>query len=944
MRYYAFLVKTNEEKIRKNTSIRYSEYCCDSGVSTVNAFVQRHAPNGLSFFIYKVEGETAHAVFAFNEQKFTLQSAYDEICRLIKDNFGVGMMKEDPAEITMHHFKELFVEAKRHDHIQSSVMRVVDMARLWTYYLNSDEEKSLPFEMEERIASSEVRALDIYDDSFKNELARINDNKLECFNNVNMAHYFISGNSLKAEYDMADSLVLNLFRANRLGSRRIVYVSELKPNFFERDHHVDDIIENNYGGTVVFDLTERFGYSASDYVAASKYILKLFKKHCNHCLFVFVYDRENTGYSFYLLPEISKLVPCVPLREGKGGKKAATAYLKALIKESGRPEPSKNATEFMKQMEAKEFTQTDVLEAFEMYDSWCANRNASGIYVFDASKRYMSDRDESESSLEKLESLIGLEIVKKQIYGIIASDVVEKARKKHRGCDYQPISSHMIFAGNPGTAKTTVAKLFAGIAKEKGVLRSGVFVERGGMDLDGMFPENAVREAFTAAKGGVLFIDEAYSMRSQTAVAVLIQEMENHRDDVIVILAGYNERMRGFLERNEGLKSRIPHWVDFPDYSTDELTKIFEYMAKERRLNVSEAAVKAARMIFDKTRTIENFGNGRFVRNLIERALLNQSARLMASYPDGDSIPESELYKITEEDISSLHEGLKNARETGKAREELDSMIGLASAKDVISKALAKFKLDKICMDKGINRSRSSMHMVFTGNPGTAKTTVARLCAEILNDEKILSTGSFVEAGRADLVGSHVGETAILVKEKFREAQGGVLFIDEAYSLCDSVKGGYGDEAINTIVQEMENHREDTVVIFAGYPEPMKEFLERNPGMKSRIAFHVTFDDYSTDDLCKISKLMASKNNMTITEDAMEKLRSDFDRARASADFGNGRYARKLLEEAEMNLAERVVRLPESELTPEVLSTIEKCDVPDYRPEEKTVRRIGFAC
>ena len=112
------------------------------GISTVNAFVQRHASNGLSFFIYKVEGETAYAVFAFDEQKNSFQSAYDEICRLIKDNFGIGLTKEDPVEITMHHFKELFVEAKRHDHIQSSVMRIVDMAHLWTYYLNSDEEKS----------------------------------------------------------------------------------------------------------------------------------------------------------------------------------------------------------------------------------------------------------------------------------------------------------------------------------------------------------------------------------------------------------------------------------------------------------------------------------------------------------------------------------------------------------------------------------------------------------------------------------------------------------------------------------------------------------------------------------------------------------------------------------------------------------------------------------
>lgn len=168
-------------------------------------------------------------------------------------------------------------------------------------------------------------------------------------------------------------------------------------------------------------------------------------------------------------------------------------------------------------------------------------------------------------------------------------------------------------------------------------------------------------------------------------------------------------------------------------------------------------------------------------------------------------------------------------------------------------------------MDRGIQKERASFHMVFTGNPGTAKTTVARLFAEIMKDEKVLPTGNFVEVGRAELVGDHVGATAPLVKRKFKEAQGGVLFIDEAYSLCDSYENGFGDEAINTIVQEMENHRDDVIVIFAGYPEPMQKFLDRNSGMLSRIAFHVKFEDYSIDELCDITKLLLSRKQMTIT-------------------------------------------------------------------------------
>lgn len=502
----------------------------------------------------------------------------------------------------------------------------------------------------------------------------------------------------------------------------------------------------------------------------------------------------------------------------------------------------------------------------------------------------------------------------------------------------------MIFGGNPGSAKTTVAKLFAGIAKEKGILKSGAFVERGGMDLDGLGCVTAIREAFLAAKGGVLFIDEAYSMVSDTAVTVLIQEMENRREDVIVILAGYNDRMRDFMKINEGLKSRIPHWVDFPDYTADELTDIFKLMIRERGFQVTDEATKEAHYIFEKVRNTDNFGNGRYVRNLIDRASQNQAVRLLSDGKDAGDLKKDELFRITKNDISMLEEGLKKERKPGTAKKELDNMIGLDSVKKIIHKAIAHYKLNKLCMDKGIAREKASLHMVFTGNPGTAKTSVARLFAEILKDEKVLPTGIIVEVGRADLVGDHVGATAPLVKRKFKEAQGGVLFIDEAYSLCDSYENGFGDEAINTLVQEMENHRDDVIVIFAGYTEPMHRFLDRNPGMLSRIAFQVEFEDYTTDELCDITKLMVSEKQMTITDAAMNKLRKNFDIVREESDYGNGRFVRKNLEEAEMNLAERILQYKESEITKELITTIEECDIPNLSARKKTIRRIGFAC
>ena len=235
--------------------------------------------------------------------------------------------------------------------------------------------------------------------------------------------------------------------------------------------------------------------------------------------------------------------------------------------------------------------------------------------------------------------------------------------------------------------------------------------------------------------------------------------------------------------------------------------------------------------------------------------------------------------------------------------------------------------------------------MVFTGNPGTAKTTVARLFAEIMKDEKVLSTGKFVEVGRADLVGDHVGATAKLVKCKFKEAQGGILFVDEAYSLCNSYEHGFGDEAINTLVQEMENHRDDVIVIFAGYPEPMNEFLDRNPGMLSRIAFRIEFEDYTLEELCEITMLMLSQKQMSITKEAMENLKDTYEIAMKNDDYGNGRFVRKMLEEAEMNLAERILNMGDIEFSDELITTIEEGDIEVYKLAEKKEKiSIGFAC
>ena len=950
MRYYKLSLYTNSAQIEENAVIRLKDYAYDSPIGSLNAYMIRHKENSVFFFAYREEGKVTFASFAYDERANSFQNAFDSVMGILRETFKIKKLKDYPSEITMYQYYEHYDESRRRDYVTS--WRAVERSNYcnWFYeQFRNPNGEDFTYQFREAIIPEEsAERHEIYDAGFLRELSNIEAHKNTPEVKGNMVHYIISGRSMETACDMTEALMRELFRANRISSRRMEIISEIRPEVYRGNSHIEEIIENNAGGVIVIDLTERFGKNPTDYLTAAEYIGKVFKQYRNQCLFVFTYNMDHPGFSYYLLPEIRKYAILITLKEGRGNRKTAVRYLESLIEASEYAEYASQAEEYMELFPGEEFTQTDILMAYERFESWCVNKNILHAYEYDLSEEFLLERDSNqESCYDKLQNLIGLDKVKKQIDTIIAADIVEAERKKRLGRDYQSGTMHMVFAGNPGTAKTTVAELFAGIAKEKGILKSGAFVVRGGMDLDGVFCVNEIREAFQAARGGVLFIDEAYSLKSDIATTALIQELESQRDQVIVVLAGYNDRMRQFMEQNEGLRSRIPHWIDFPDYSADEQTEIFRSMARERGFRVTDEAVKEAHFICERLRLVENFGNGRYVRNMLDRAVQNQAVRLLSNGLDPAEIDKRKLFQLIKEDISALEEGSNELRLPGTARKELNDLIGLSSAKEILNKVIASHKLNKLCSEKGIARERSSLHMVFTGNPGTAKTTVARLFAEVLRDEKILSTGNFVELGRADLIGRFVGHTAPMVRKRFREAQGGVLFIDEAYSLCDNQENGYGNEAISTIVQEMENHRENVIVIFAGYPDQMEEFLDRNPGMRSRIAFYVEFDDYSTEELCDITRFMAHKKGLKLTDAAMSKLRAIYDTARKQKGYGNGRFVRKMLEEAEMNLAERVMRSEDADFSTESITTLDECDIPEFSlhdTDRAGRRRIGFAC
>ena len=397
--------------------------------------------------------------------------------------------------------------------------------------------------------------------------------------------------------------------------------------------------------------------------------------------------------------------------------------------------------------------------------------------------------------------------------------------------------------------------------------------------------------------------------------------------------------MHEMLASNPGFQSRIQFTLDFPNYNRDELGQIAALMLKSGGYTASNAAKDRMLDITDYIRKEPNFANAREMRNIIEQVIMCQNVRCAGTADKTLELVDVNNY-IKENHVNLPTSGEGTERKILTAEDELEQLVGLRSVKRMVKKIKAYVKRNK-------DDSDMNLHMCFCGNPGTGKTEVARILSRILYEAGVLPEAKLTETDSSGLISKYVGETASKTLNKINDAMGGVLFIDEAYSLTQSTDNGtagYGDEAVAVLLKQMEDRRGQFCVILAGYKDEMGAFISTNPGFSSRMQFSLEFPDYTQEELSEIAQRFLQRKKYTIDDDALALVLDIVEYDRLRPNFANARTVRNILEQVIMN---QNLRTDEEGITD---SAIIRSDVQDYLEDENIdlnstadqTRRIGF--
>ena len=534
-----------------------------------------------------------------------------------------------------------------------------------------------------------------------------------------------------------------------------------------------------------------------------------------------------------------------------------------------------------------------------VYAGYYAKERKDLLLTRDCIPHYEVKPETPEQILGKLNEMVGLKKVKKEFWNLY----LDRESGQTKGKRY-----HMIFEGNPGTGKTTVAKLTADLFYNMHITKTNKLIQVKPCEFvsewlggTGVKAKNIIQSAY----GGVLFIDEAYGFldlkRKDQVFNILLQEMEEHTDELIVIMAGYKEEMRRLLKENPGLESRFGKRIEFEDYSEEELLMVFLDKGKREGFCVDESSMDTVRDCIRYRMCKENFGNAREMETLFEEVKEKWAEEQGIKFEGKRVFTEKHFKKCL----------------PGKEKIRLEALVGLEGLKKRLKIFEQEVAYRKLLKEKNAASSLStSNHMLFLGNPGSGKTTVANILADDLYSLGVIRKNQVISVHKSDLQHSMVGKTAELLKDFVKRSIGGILFIDEAYELSsESVR-----EATEVLLEEMENHKDDLIVIMAGYSNEMQEFLKRNPGLASRIGYTFYFDDYTTAELTEIYERKMTQAGFEVSKGALLKVTELMEFFSEMESFGNGRFVDKVIQ---LTISKRALR----SFTEEFLDIVEE-DIP----------------
>ncbi|KAF8633815.1 hypothetical protein AX15_001228 [Amanita polypyramis BW_CC] len=546
-------------------------------------------------------------------------------------------------------------------------------------------------------------------------------------------------------------------------------------------------------------------------------------------------------------------------------------------------------------------------------------------------------------AIDSVMKMTGLESVKAQLLRIKSKiDTAQRQNASLKGERF-----NIVFLGNPGTGKTTVARHYAKFLASVGVLPGNSFVETTGSRLsnEGVDGAKKLVEGMIQGGGGTIFVDEAYQLTSEgnfgggQVLDFLLAEMENNTDKLVFILAGYSKQMEKFFEHNPGLQSRVPYQLVFEDYDKQELLQMFIKRIESvwgGRMNV-EGGVEGlySRIAITRLargRGTNGFGNARALQNMVSRIQERQAHRVEKERRQGGG-PDDFL--LTSEDI--IGPPPNKVMDESKAWKKLQEMIGLESVKKTIREFFVLIETNYLRELQETPIIQVSLNRCFLGPPGTGKTTVAKLYGQILKDLNLLSNGEVVMKNPSDFIGAHLGQSERNTRGILDSTKGKVLVIDEAYMLYSGSKSGGGQDpyktaVIDTIVAEVQSTAsDDRCVLLLGYEEQMTEMFQNvNPGLSRRFDIEraFRFENFNDAELLQILELKMKQQGLSATDPAKKVAINLLSRARNRPNFGNGGEVDNVLDRAKARSQQR--------LGPSANTTLEREDFdPDHDRAER---------